>query len=76
MDCTIGFEISLIVVEAILGRCASFMIITAAVSDIFGGHCIAVNSGVRPDVIITCITLVTDSPSLFGGCKSFSYILT
>ena len=29
---------SLINVEAIRGRCASFMIITATVSEIFGGH--------------------------------------
>ena len=36
MDRTIGFEISLIVVEAIRGRCASFMILTATVSEIFG----------------------------------------
>ena len=38
MDSTIGFEISLIVVEAIRGRCASFMILTATVSEIFGGQ--------------------------------------
>ena len=29
---------NLIVVEAILGRCASFMIVTAKVSEIFGGQ--------------------------------------
>ena len=33
-----GFEMSLIVVEAIRGRCASFTIITATVSEIFGGQ--------------------------------------
>ena len=34
-----SFEISLIVVvEAIRGRCASFMILTATVSEIFGGQ--------------------------------------
>ena len=38
MDGKIGFEMSLIVVEAIRGRCASFMVITATVSEIFGGH--------------------------------------
>ena len=38
MDITIGFEMSLIMVEAILGRCASFMILTATVSEIFGGQ--------------------------------------
>ena len=38
MDSKIGFEISLIVVEAIRGRCASFMILTATVSEIFGGQ--------------------------------------
>ena len=34
----IGFEMSLIVVEAIRRRCASFMILTATVSEIFGGQ--------------------------------------
>ena len=38
MDIKIGFEMSLVVVEAIRGRCASFMILTATVSEIFGGH--------------------------------------
>ena len=38
MDSKIGFEISLIVVEAIRGRCASFMILTATVSEVFGGQ--------------------------------------
>ena len=38
MDSKIGFEMSLIVVEAILGRCASFMVLTATVSKIFGGQ--------------------------------------
>ena len=36
MDSKIGFEMSLIVVEAIRGRCASFMILTVTVSEIFG----------------------------------------
>ena len=34
----IGFEMRLIVVEAIRGRCASFMILTATVSEIYGGQ--------------------------------------
>ena len=38
MDSKIGFEMSLIVVEAICGRCASFMILTATGSEIFGGQ--------------------------------------
>ena len=38
MDNKIGFEMSLIVVEAIRRRCASCMIITATVSEIFGGQ--------------------------------------
>ena len=38
MDSNIGFEMSLIVVEAIRGRCASFMILMATVSEIFGGQ--------------------------------------
>ena len=37
MDSKIGFEMSLIVVEAIHGRCGSFMILTATISEIFGG---------------------------------------
>ena len=32
----IGFEMSSIVVEAIRGRCASFMVLKATVSEIFG----------------------------------------
>ena len=36
MDSKIGFVMSLIVVEAIRGRCASFMILTATISEIFG----------------------------------------
>ena len=38
MDSKIDFGMSLIVVEAIRGRCASFMILTATVSEIFGGQ--------------------------------------
>ena len=38
MDSKIDFEMSLIVVETIRGRCASFMILTATVSEIFGGQ--------------------------------------
>ena len=38
MDSKIGFEVSFIVVEAIRVRCASFMVITAMVSEIFGGQ--------------------------------------
>ena len=38
MDSKIGFEMSLIVVEAIRGRCASFVVLTATVSGIFGGQ--------------------------------------
>ena len=40
MDIQIDFEMSLIVVEAIRGRCASFTILTATVtvSDMFGGQ--------------------------------------
>ena len=38
MDSQIGFEMSLIVVEAIRRRCASFMVLTATVSEIFGGQ--------------------------------------
>ena len=38
MECKIGFEMNLIIVEAIRGRFASFMILTAMVSEIFGGQ--------------------------------------
>ena len=38
MDRNIGFEMNLIVVDSIRGRCASFMVLTATVSEIFGGH--------------------------------------
>ena len=38
MDSNIGFELSLIDVEAIRGRCASFMVLTSTVSEIFGGQ--------------------------------------
>ena len=38
VDSKIGFEMSLMVVEAIRGRCASYMIITSTVSEIFGGQ--------------------------------------
>ena len=38
MDSNIGLEMSLIVVEAIRGRCATFMIVTATVSEIVGGQ--------------------------------------
>ena len=38
MDSKIGFEMNLIVVEAMRGRCASFTVLTATVSEIFGGQ--------------------------------------
>ena len=38
MDSTIGFEMNLIVVKAIRGRCAGFTVLTATVSEIFGGQ--------------------------------------
>ena len=38
MDSQIGFEMILIVVEAIRRRCASFKVLTATVSEIFGGQ--------------------------------------
>ena len=38
MENKIGFGMSLIVVEAIRGRCASFMVLTATVSEIFRGQ--------------------------------------
>ena len=38
MDSKIVFEMSFIIVEAIRGRCASFMVLTSTVSEIFGGQ--------------------------------------
>ena len=38
MESKICFEMSVFVVEAIRGRCASFMIVTATVSKICGGQ--------------------------------------
>ena len=38
MGSKIGFEMSLIIVEAIRGRYASFIILVATVSEIFGGQ--------------------------------------
>ena len=38
MDSKIGFEMSLFLVEAIRGRCASFTVLTATVWEIFGGQ--------------------------------------
>ena len=38
MGSKIGFEMGFIVVEAIRGRCASFTVLTATVSEIFGGQ--------------------------------------
>ena len=38
MDSKIGFEMNVIVVESIRGRCASFTFLAAAVSEIFGGQ--------------------------------------
>ena len=38
MDSKLGFEMSLIVIEAIRGRCANIVIPTARVSDVFGGQ--------------------------------------
>ena len=41
LDSKIGFEMNVIVVEAIRGRCASFTVLTATVSEIillFGGQ--------------------------------------
>ena len=48
MDSKIGFETSLIVAEAIRGRSASFMILTATVSEIFGGQNSSIYYSSRP----------------------------
>ena len=38
MDSKICFEMSVFVVDAIRGQCASFMIVTATVSEVCGGQ--------------------------------------
>ena len=38
MDSKIGFEMSLVFVEALRGRCASFTVLTATIWEIFGGQ--------------------------------------
>ena len=38
MESKLGFEMSLFVVEAIRGRCASFTVLTATVWEIVGGQ--------------------------------------
>ena len=38
MDSKIGFKMSLIVVDAIRGQCASFVILTTTVPETFGGQ--------------------------------------
>ena len=38
MDSKTGLEMNLIVVEAIRGRCATFTVLTATVSEICGGQ--------------------------------------
>ena len=48
MDSKIGFEMNLIVVEAICGRCASFTVLTATVSEIFGGQ-------TTPSILVVCV---------------------
>ena len=53
MDSKIGFEMNLIVVEAIRGQCASFTVLTATVSEIFGGQ--TTPSILVVQIIIWCI---------------------
>ena len=45
---------SVIVVEAIRGRCASFMILTATVSEIFGGQTNSYMLVVGPNRYVAC----------------------
>ena len=52
MGSKIGFEMSLIIVEAIRGRCASFMILVATVSEIFGRQ-------TTPSILVTSIDVYT-----------------
>ena len=54
MDSKIGFEMSLIVVKAMRGRCASCMVLTASVSEIFGGQ-------TNASILVVCITLYVRS---------------
>ena len=52
MDSKIYFEMSLI--EAIRGRCTSFMILTATVSEIFGGQTLIYFSSTCIDIKNSC----------------------
>ena len=65
MDSKIGFEMSLIVVEAIRGRCVSFMILTATVFEIFGGQ---INSSILVTVQMFRIIKIHHMP-----CIKFRY---
>ena len=51
-----GFEMNLIVVEAIRGRCASFTVLTATVSEIFGGQTTPIYfSSIDVSLFICCL---------------------
>ena len=63
-DSKIDFEMSFIVVEAIRGRCASFMILTATVSEICGGQ-------TNVSIIVVQMAVTGDSPQLMRDAASF-----
>ena len=65
MDSKIGFEMNLIVVEAIRGRCASFTDLTATVSEIFGGQ-------TTPSILVVDGTHQAIIPILSGATIIFS----
>ena len=59
MDSKICFEMSLVVVEAICGRCAGFMILTTTVPEIFGGQTNSSILVVGPPIDSTIHALLT-----------------
>ena len=78
MDSKICFEMNFIVVEAIRGRCASFTVLTATVSEIFGGQTtpsILVdynNSRTRNSVTMSCNS-VTEQNLLIANNQCMHY---
>ena len=67
MDSKNGFEMNLIVVEAIRGRCESFTVLTATVSEIVGGQ---TTPSILVDGVVCPPTISIDIP-----CKEGAQIL-
>ena len=69
MDSKSGFEMSVIVVEAIRGRCTSFMILKATVSEIFGWYQQQVEVAIRYHVFFI---LAITQPIIIIVCRKFT----